>query len=80
MNTAKDEVRKLGKELKIANDILDRHPFPGPGLAIRILGEITEERLGILREADYIFIEELRKEGFEIYDLEEILNGDRKRI
>ena len=46
---------------KIPNDLLDRHPFPGPGLAIRILGEITEERLKILREADYIFIEELKK-------------------
>jgi len=57
----KDEVRKLGAELKIPKDILNRHPFPGPGLAIRILGEVTEERLRILREADYIFIEELKK-------------------
>ncbi len=60
----KDEVRKLGKGLKIPGSILDRHPFPGPGLAIRILGEVTEERLGILREADFIFIEELRKSGY----------------
>jgi len=60
----KDEVRKLGKELKIPDEILHRHPFPGPGLAIRILGEITQERLRILREADYIFIEELKKSGF----------------
>lgn len=60
----KDEVRKLGKELKIPDEILNRHPFPGPGLAIRILGEITEERLNILREADYIFIGELKKSGF----------------
>ena len=60
----KDEVRKLGKELKIPDEILQRHPFPGPGLAIRILGEITEERLNILREADYIFIEELKKSKF----------------
>ena len=60
----KDEVRKLGKELKIPEDILQRHPFPGPGLAIRILGEITGERLGILREADYIFIEEMKKSGY----------------
>ena len=59
----KDEVRKLGKELKIPAEILNRHPFPGPGLAIRILGEVTEERLKILREADYIFIEELKKSG-----------------
>jgi len=60
----KDEVRKLGKKLKIPNEILSRHPFPGPGLAIRVLGEVTEERLRILREADYIFIEELKKSGF----------------
>ena len=62
----KDEVRKLGKELKIPEEILNRHPFPGPGLAIRILGEVTEERLRILREADYIFIEELKKS--KLYD------------
>lgn len=60
----KDEVRKLGKQLKIPDEILNRHPFPGPGLSIRILGEITEERLRILRETDYIFIEELKKSGF----------------
>lgn len=60
----KDEVRKLGKELKIPDEILDRHPFPGPGLAIRILGEVTGERLNILREADFIFIEELKKSGY----------------
>ncbi len=60
----KDEVRKLGKELKIPEEILNRHPFPGPGLAIRILGEVTEERLRILREADYIFIDELKKSGW----------------
>jgi len=57
----KDEVRKLGKKLKIPDEILHRHPFPGPGLAIRILGEVTEERLRIVREADFIFIEELKK-------------------
>ena len=62
----KDEVRKLGKELKIPGEILNRHPFPGPGLAIRILGEVTDERLEILREADYIFIEELKKS--KLYD------------
>jgi len=60
----KDEVRKLGKGMGIPEGILDRHPFPGPGLAIRILGEVTEERLGILREADFIFIEELKKSGY----------------
>jgi len=62
----KDEVRKLGRELKIPAEILNRHPFPGPGLAIRILGEITEDRLRILREADYIFVEELKKS--KLYD------------
>jgi len=60
----KDEVRKIGKELKIPHDVVFRHPFPGPGLAIRILGEITEERLEILRNADYIFIEELKKANY----------------
>ncbi len=57
----KDEVRKVGKELKIPENILGRHPFPGPGLAVRILGEITGERLAILRPADRIYIEELKK-------------------
>ena len=60
----KDEVRNLGKELGIPVNIINRHPFPGPGLAIRILGEITEDRLKILREADFIFIEELKKSGY----------------
>lgn len=59
----KDGVRKLGKELGIPSDLLGRHPFPGPGLGIRILGEITDDRLRILKEADYIFIEELKKSG-----------------
>jgi GMP synthase (glutamine-hydrolysing) len=57
----KDEVRRLGEELKLPTTIIGRHPFPGPGLAIRIVGEITEERLDIVREADYIFISELKK-------------------
>ncbi|MBI5229551.1 glutamine-hydrolyzing GMP synthase [Candidatus Micrarchaeota archaeon] len=57
----KDEVRALGRELNIPEEWIKRHPFPGPGLAIRILGEITEERLAILREADAIYIEELKK-------------------
>ena len=60
----KDEVRKLGKELKVPDEILNRHPFPGPGLAIRILGEVTDKRLSILREADFIFIDELKKSGY----------------
>src|SRR3990172_409183 len=59
----KDEVRALGKELGIPDEILWRQPFPGPGLAVRILGEVTGERLAILREADAIVLEEIRREG-----------------
>ena len=57
----KDEVRKLGLELNLPKDIISRHPFPGPGLAIRMPGIITNEKLEILKEADYYFISELRK-------------------
>ncbi len=59
----KDEVRAIGREMQMPDDIIDRQPFPGPGLAIRILGEVTGERLAILREADAIVIEEIRKAG-----------------
>ncbi len=59
----KDEVRSLGAELGIPESILWRHPFPGPGLAVRILGEITPERVAVLQEADAIAIEEIRKAG-----------------
>ena len=52
----KDEVRKLGLELKLSKEIILRHPFPGPGLAIRIPGIITKEKINILKEADYYFI------------------------
>jgi GMP synthase (glutamine-hydrolysing) len=62
----KDEVRKIGKKLEIDPNLLNRHPFPGPGLGIRILGEITEERVRVLQEADYIYIEGLKKFG--LYD------------
>lgn len=62
----KDEVRELGKELNIPEEFLQRHPFPGPGLAVRIIDEVTEEKLEILREADAIFIEELKKSN--LYD------------
>lgn len=60
----KDEVRALGAELGIPHRALWRHPFPGPGLAVRVPGEICEERLAIAREADHIFIDELRKSGW----------------
>ncbi len=59
----KDEVREIGKILGMPREILGRHPFPGPGLAIRIIGEVNEEDLSILRRADRIFIEELKREG-----------------
>ena len=62
----KDEVRALGRELGMPESMLMRHPFPGPGLAIRIMGEVTKEDLDLLREADSIFIEELHKWG--LYD------------
>ena len=57
----KDEVRELGKKLGVDQDLLDRKPFPGPGLGIRVLGEITKKRVKILQKADYIFTQELRK-------------------
>ncbi len=59
----KDEVREIGRILGLPEEIVSRHPFPGPGLAVRIIGEITEEKIKILQDADHIFIEELRKEG-----------------
>ncbi len=62
----KDEVRKIGYELGLPEDFISRHPFPGPGLAVRVLGEVTNERLSILSEADNIFINEIRTA--KIYD------------
>ncbi len=62
----KDEVRKVGKELSLTHEVIGRHPFPGPGLAVRILGDITREKTKVLQDADFIFIEELRNAG--IYD------------
>lgn len=62
----KDEVRAVGTELNVPSHVLGRHPFPGPGLAVRILGEVTPERLAVLRLADAIFINEIKNAG--IYD------------
>ena len=62
----KDEVRRLGERLGLPREVVHRHPFPGPGLAIRILSDITEVKLNILRRADSIYIEELRRRG--LYD------------
>lgn len=62
----KDEVRKIGKALKMKDNILSRHPFPGPGLGIRILGDITAEKVRILQEVDHIYIDGLKQNG--LYD------------
>ena len=62
----KDEVRRMGVELGLSAEMLNRHPFPGPGLGVRILGEVTKEKTSILKEADHIFIEELIKA--DLYD------------
>jgi GMP synthase (glutamine-hydrolysing) len=59
----KDEVRRFGEELEIPSELLWRQPFPGPGLAVRVLGPVSEDRLSVLREADAIYIDEIRSAG-----------------
>ena len=75
----KDEVREVGRELGIPEEIVGRHPFPGPGLAIRIIGDITREKLDILKEADAIFREEIRSAGLynDIWQAFAVLPGVR---
>ena len=62
----KDEVRQVGRDLRLPEEFIRRHPFPGPGLAIRVLGAVTEERLAVLREADSIYLDEIHTAG--LYD------------
>lgn len=75
----KDEVRRVGKSLQLPENILNRHPFPGPGLAIRILGDITAEKVAILQAADAIFIQHLKQSGWydQIWQAGAILSNAR---
>jgi GMP synthase (glutamine-hydrolysing) len=60
----KDEVRAVGRKLDMPSHLIDRHPFPGPGLGIRILGAINHEKIALCQEADFIFIDHLKKSGW----------------
>ncbi|MEO7522908.1 MAG: GMP synthase (glutamine-hydrolyzing), partial [Ferruginibacter sp.] len=62
----KDEVRRIGLELGIPAEMINRHPFPGPGLAIRILGEVTEDKVRLLQDADFVYTESLKQ--FDLYN------------
>ncbi len=73
----KDEVRKLGTELGLPDDLVWRQPFPGPGLAIRVIGDITEEKLTTLREADAIFREEMQAAGLDRTISQYLRSADR---
>jgi GMP synthase (glutamine-hydrolysing) len=81
-NLFKDEVREVGMELGLPSPIIWRQPFPGPGLAIRIVGEVTQERLRILREADFIVREELQLAGLdrEIWQCPVVLLADIRSV
>ena len=59
----KDEMRVLGRALGLPRDMLNRHPFPGPGLAIRIPGDITQEKLDLLRQVDAVYLDEIKRAG-----------------
>ena len=74
----KDEVRRVGAELGLPDEIVWRQPFPGPGLAIRIIGEVTAERLEILRHADAVIREEIRRAGPRARDLAGLRGAARR--
>jgi GMP synthase (glutamine-hydrolysing) len=78
-NLFKDEVRAVGEEIGLAHDLVWRQPFPGPGLAIRVIGDITKEKLEILQDADFVFRDEIAKAGLdeEIWQYFAVLPGNR---